>query len=508
MITLLEIYYEIYYEIYIIPKLKFNQELNDYGCDQEWEILTSKSYFRKNVAYYYTDLKIIRLGHIRHLNFTDHNNLLLSVQVNNNGISTNYSLANLKKIHIGYSHEYFFEYIEANFNFSFDLNINTRINIKVLDREFSTKNSIELIIKKYNENDNVKKHLMLCGKLGHSNDHIKYFDFWLKMMKISDYDKIILFNHTFNSDFNELILKYQGFIQIYQYNCLPNFLIYNNESFINFNNSLNKLMPFTAFFQSISLNECYLIYKDKYKFIAMFDFDELILPRVAYKNEIDESFYIHFDQYPDKIDPISKKSSKLIPYIDSLQSLSKLDNKVNIRFEMSNYLKHETMDTLFLELKNMIKLNLTKYTINQNKIFPSVQTKKSSSFIYIETEQDYKYAIHLYKMHKKYVEPFLEKYKNKINQSIPEMFNRFYCFTGFREGDKPLHKTIHYTNQTNVVKIHDPLYIKEEESIILSTKYGLLSHFREFYKRDFTNSSIQEIFFDFNYFHNYFKQFL
>ncbi len=80
----------------------------------------------------------------------------------------------------------------------------------------------------------------------------------------------------------------------------------------------------------------------------MFDFDELILPRVAYKNEINESFYIHFDQYPNKIDPVSKKSSKLIPYIDSLQSLSKLDNKVNIRFEMSNYLKHETMDTIFL----------------------------------------------------------------------------------------------------------------------------------------------------------------
>ena len=119
IITLLEIYYEIYYEIYIIPKLKFNQELNDYGCDQEWEILTNKSYFRKNIAYYYTDLKIIRLGHIRHLNFTDHNNLLLSVQVNNNGISTNYSLANLKKIHLGYTHDYFFEYIEANFNLSF-----------------------------------------------------------------------------------------------------------------------------------------------------------------------------------------------------------------------------------------------------------------------------------------------------------------------------------------------------------------------------------------------------
>ncbi len=123
------------------------------------------------------------------------------------------------------------------------------------------------------------RNIQCCGKLGHSNDHIEYFDFWLKMMNKSDYDKIILFNHTFNTDFNDLIPKYEGFIQIYQYNCLPNILIKNNESFINFNNSRNKLMPFTAFFQYVSLNECYLIKKDKYKYIEMFDFDELILPR-------------------------------------------------------------------------------------------------------------------------------------------------------------------------------------------------------------------------------------
>ena len=52
--ALFEVYYEIYYETYINPKLIFNQELNEYECDQEWEILTDKCYFRKNIAYYYT----------------------------------------------------------------------------------------------------------------------------------------------------------------------------------------------------------------------------------------------------------------------------------------------------------------------------------------------------------------------------------------------------------------------------------------------------------------------
>jgi hypothetical protein len=96
---------------------------------------------------------------------------------------------------------------------------------------------------------------------------------------------------------------------------------------MNFNDIKSQYL-LTLFFQIVSLNECYLIYKDKYKYISVFDFDELILPRVAYKNEINESFYIHFDQYPNEIDPISNKPSKLILYLDSLELISKLDKKV------------------------------------------------------------------------------------------------------------------------------------------------------------------------------------
>ena len=216
-----------------------------------------------------------------------------------------------------------------------------------------------------------------------------------------------------------------------QFNCLPNLLINNDKSFISFND-IKHLYFLTLFFQTFSLNECYLMYKDKYKYIAVFDFDELILPRVAYNNEINESFYIDFNQYPDKIDPISNKPSKLIPYLDSLELISKLDKKVNIRFEMSNYLKHETMDKIFLELENMFKLNLTKYTITQSKIFELDQRYSNdpifylNSYIFIETEQDYKYAKHLYEMHKKYIEPFLRKYHTEIKQSVPEIFNRFF----------------------------------------------------------------------------------
>ena len=413
--------------------LSKHNEINKYECDQEWEILNDKYYFRKNLAYYYTDLKIIRLGLVRHFDFN--NKLQLLIQVITNENTTNYKISNIKivDIYISFPYPYNFHYIEADFNLNIDSDKNTMINVYVFDKEISTKKSINLIIKKFNENDNIKKHSMLCGRISYSKDYIKYLDYWIKMIKLSGYDFIILFNHTYNSNVNKIYSKAENrkFIDMKQFNCLPNLLNNSNISFISFNDIKTETI-ITTFFQLISLNECYLMYKDKYKYIAVFDFDELILPRVAYNNEINESFYIDFNQYPDKIDPISNKPSKLIPYLDSLELISKLDKKVNIRFEMSNYLKHETMDKIFLELENMFKLNLTKYTITQSKIFELDQRYSNdpifylNSYIFIETEQDYKYAKHLYEMHKKYIEPFLRKYHTEIKQSVPEIFNRFF----------------------------------------------------------------------------------
>ncbi len=513
---LLKIFYEIFYKINI-AKID-NNVIYKFECNQEWEILTDKCYFRKNIAYYYSDLKKIKLGLVRHANFN--NKFRLSIQVIENGHINTFNISDIAIVKVySFPYPYIFEYIETDFDLNLDLSKNTTINVKVLDKEISTKNSIKLIIKKYNENDSVKKHSMFCGRIMYSNDYIKYLDYWIKMIKISGYDLITLFNHTYDSDFNKINSEAgnKNFSNIIQFNCIPNFLINNRKSFINLKD-LEKYDPsklkYSTFFLVVSINECYLMYKDKYKYIGVFDFDELILPRVAYNNEINESFYIHFDQYPDKIDPISNKPSKLIPYLDSLELITKLDKKVNIRFEMSNYLKHETMDKIFLELESMFKLNLTQYTINQSKIFELDQRfieehKHLYSYIFIETEQDYKYAKHLYEMHKNYIEPFLETNHNEIKQSVPEIFNRFYYFTAFTDlanGSMPKPKTIHYTSQTDLVDIHVPFTINFNDSINVPIKFGHLSHFRELYRRPFRNSSIQEIFFDFNYFNNYLKK--
>jgi hypothetical protein len=224
--------------------------------------------------------------------------------------------------------------------------------------------------------------------------------------------------------------------------------------------------------------------KDKYKYIAIYDFDELIFPRSPINSLINESLYISYE-----------RSKPLMPYFESLQVKKK---KYNMRFKMSVYLKHESMRILFTHLEKMFKQNLNTLYINQYEIFEKFEQSanfKKNYFITIETEQDYGNAKHLYKMHKKYIEPFLkENYVKILLSSIPDIFNRFY-YCGLY-----VIITVHYTNQKKVLEQHRPKGISMNESIIVPTSLGFVSHFREKYKRPFKNYSIQESLFDFNYF--------
>ena len=84
---------------------------------------------------------------------------------------------NIQIVHVNQENMIIFEYIEADFNLNLNINhINAKVSI--LNKEIS----INLIMKKYNEND--KKHSMLCGKVMYSNDYIKYFDYWIQMLKL------------------------------------------------------------------------------------------------------------------------------------------------------------------------------------------------------------------------------------------------------------------------------------------------------------------------------------
>jgi len=188
-------------------------ENSSYNCNNEWEQLNNQRlYFKKNIAFYHTDLSKIRLGLIRDANL----NLeyTLSVIIENKEEQQNYMLTNIRVIDFKPFHpdirtksnEVRLEYIDADLKIENKFN-NIQIKVKIIAENnktiSETKNSINLIIKTYNNNLNlIEKDSLICSSFyTHTPVNLeKSFEWWFEINKISGYDKIILYNHTFGSE--------------------------------------------------------------------------------------------------------------------------------------------------------------------------------------------------------------------------------------------------------------------------------------------------------------------
>jgi len=409
--------------VILLLKLYLNENLllaeKDDECNQEWEmLLANKCYFRKNIAYYYTDLNKIRLGQQRHVNFNNNKYKLLVQVTTNTKMVYNYNLTEIKIIQVDQYKSYIFEYIEADLNVIKNV-INIKVKISSILEQITTQNSINLIIKKFNHQNNEnmqQENSIICGKISYfSNDYIKNLEYWIKMNKLIGYDKILIFNHSIGTNFNDLFSRYKGFLDIIPFKCIPNLL--NNKN--------------------------------------------------------------HY------------------PYIqDILLKSNELDHVTSLTFKMSNYLQNETMNKIFFQIEKMINLNLKRCKINLNQIFTydekfSGNKISENSYLLIENDQDYNYAVHLYNKNKDFVEPLLKKNNSKLlSNDLPDLFNRFYYFTcdyttnnefSVKSIDKTIYNTLYYND---IVK--GTLYgTISNNSIIVAKEYGHLSHFRETYKRYF-----------------------
>jgi len=386
------------------------------------------------------------------------------------------------------------------------------------------KNPIDLVIKNFNPKDETKKHSLICAKSFYfPNSYINHFEFWIKMNKINGYDKISLFNNSLDTKFDSLFSKYKDFIDVHQFQCVPNFFSPSNKNrtFITFS-EIKYVLKIDAntihvHFEYLNFNECYLKYKDKYKYITIIDDDESIIPRISYKNELNESVYRKIDPYKEKIDKITQKSSKIVSYIDNLTQTLNNGKKTNLAFKMGFYFKHKTMEIIFNKIGQFLKsFNYTyfDFIIHVDLKEKCLTHKDLYLNLTIKNQDDFQYIKHLYEMHKKYIEPFLIKNKNLL-ENFDDAFNRFYYFTGKTSVSSIwLVKSIHNTLQTTELTTHYSM--NKVANKYVPKEYGHSCHFKTTYCAYFSMASlfvnrilpVKELYFDYNYFHIYFKPIL
>ncbi len=504
-------------------------------CEKEWVKVNDKIFFRRKLSFCYTDLKKIRIYFTKHKKYkinlkfeimSNHKSLILKMT------EIHFPHLDFKNYRVPYQHGY----LEADLDCLKMINSDHKdanLKINIFSSLFKTKIPINLETKIYNQEDALKNGSIICSKVFSFGDsRVKSFEWWIETSKISGYEKIVIFNNSLSEIYGKLFDRHNDFVQVIQYQCIPNLFTHlYDKSYFKFH-ELDKLFPtfrsrdkdaIYRHYEYTSNNECYLLNKEKYKFIAVFDNDEYILPRF---NNI---FNIIKFKEPNKMVErhncykINQFTPKLELYLQYINNDLNLTQKNTYFFQMNCQLKMQTMKIVFKELGKI----LDNYEIKINSIneqfdflinIKDLKDTDSLEFVQfghkpyldfnltINNKEDFIYAKYLYDSYINLIEPFLEK--NKFNlENVEETINRFYFILGDNLSYRNEMKTVHDTLKTTDLNWHLPNNAYSSK-VKVPNRLGHTSHFRLKYNTFWKTYPIKSLFFDFDYFTCYYLKIL
>ena len=313
-------------------------------------------------------------------------------------------------------------------------------------------------------------------------------------------------------------LKNKAFIEIIQFQCLPNFLNYSEgkryiKSFYEFAKVLAAYgfgpLEYSIHFEYVTLNECYLRNMDKYEYIIINDQDESVIPRrivnllkidnTKLNFELNQTAELFENNYQCADDLKDLKN-----YMNYLKNvLNEKNETIAFHFMMGMYLPQFFVVSFFKELSK----TLNNHSKNFDKTQFDVDYVKGLKFkIVIHEKIDFEYAKYLEKLYLTVIQPFMLRNTATL-ELMPDQFNRIFLFHG-KSTSWYAGKTIHNTQITTSLTTHYP--DNKTNILYIPMEYGYLSHFREdleWMAQHIPNKliSIRDFKFDINYFQCYYK---
>jgi hypothetical protein len=205
-------------------------------------------------------------------------------------------------------------------NIKFAIRIQTENNTIVSVSE--NKKRMPVHVKYFRKDDNFKMNATICSKLLYLKpEYIKTINWWIELNNMHGYDKLVIYNNSLPSQLDKMFARYSNFIEVIQFQCIPNFMDDNNrakpyiKSFYEFKN-VYKTDPlyYHMHFEFFTLNECYLQNMDKYVHVTVIDQDESIVPRRLSKfKKLTNDLDVNLDDL--KNDICSNSSPNIVTYL-------------------------------------------------------------------------------------------------------------------------------------------------------------------------------------------------
>ncbi len=488
-ITIIIIFSIIYLLIIKKNNKKYEVVLNkiktyDYN---EWIKLNTNCYLKRDASFYFLHQELIRLFFLAKTNLIGLANLNGSLLIKTN--KEEEKVIHFDKYSIQNHHE------QAGF-------VINSIDIKFKTDKLLT--SLRIRLNGLNEILNVKikdvykankKYACICSLPKElRNQDYKLMHFWFEFNQMIGFDKIFIYNNSIenNVNFNDLFEKYSKLIELKHIKYYPMFQT----------NLTSQLQTGHKWlFEAFIVSECYLDNIDLYENIFVIDQDELLIPRkfksvypIDYNKKFNKTLNIDY--------PVQK--TDINNFIDLLRDTFVVNSKTkSLHFKMAFYFQHSLVKQMFAQFNNLLLTNtkldyLHQITIENNDLSFTINTK-----------QQYEYLKYLVDQYKKIYEPFFEKNLDFIEKHMPESYSRFYFLSGsfvYRYFGKTFHNV---QSNPSYLSCHHP---KDGLFLEMKTNYAHVSHFRNSYENYFVNSffqdrniSIDQLFFDYNYFYSYFQ---
>ena len=522
-------------------------ENNQTYCEksQEWSDINAELFIRRKTANYFIDRKTLlvftmcRTSWIQNFTFTfhvsiyTHKKLISNKKYNHvrsdpflslNGyedysMSVGLDLEELIFNDNGSQTKLEASHVEIKFLIEMH-NKNTNISMK--------SNSINANIRNFRKTFETKSTVICTEPLFLENKDYHDFEFWIKLNKRIGYEKIVIFNNSIpNNDlFNDLFERNKHFVDVIQFNCLPNFIKKEGDKYLRKYNEflVGEWSIHTIFFMgfdAMANNECFYRYSDRAKLILVQDNDETFIPPKLINLETSQKVVEFLTKNPyfnnKNFNTIKQlqdsylsekfcKPNYVSSYLEKMFVRENLSQDHSIHFPQVVMGKLDLVDLIFEQIDGIHEnSNISNYPIkvkikqNYNDSDANFQNKDYGSdfTLLIRNFDEFKYAINMNYIYKNLIKPFISQNKRKLDQ-ISEQFRRFYYFNG---EIKPVGYVGKSMGNPDAATFVTPHYSNGKT---FTSQDDYLSHFRNRYALNRGEVPITSINVDLNYFICYF----
>jgi hypothetical protein len=541
----------------------------------EWEAMGQRAFAKRAGVFYFIDADFLRILMVRRnevINF-----FLFTVDVRI--LKDNEQVAFMENVatnvrDIIASNGYKASFLDAQLNLTavgVKINASSSDEIKRFTFQVSvfdqidnsrTKRHLTAMLKNLESDFSAKKSSLLCLRCYLVNRPNEPFDFvslkwWVEINKKANYDKVELCDHGMSQDFRfeRFFNKHRDFLILNRLDCLPNLEAkselserkYITASMLKANGQFSS--DSWDIFHHIFQNECYMQHMDAYRFVAILDMDEVVIPKMTRPVFTHNDHVAHFaslatnrtdfsvakavnlqcDRYdqPTVINKSTSGGSIMDFYLRDIINASNSSISVpqplhfTHGYPIGDYLAIQLFDGLEKAVKKIKHSNRVNISI---KVIDNKRPTGRFSFKFtIQSDHELNYALGILKAYRTIIQPFLRTNKALLKKCAALDFSRFFVLNGdmnnFQNG-KTLADTritfdlsIHYTESiyerdraTNrpVIKFNK----RGERLLVFPSNIAHMSHFRTFQKFSYKSVSIESLFLDLNYMNCYFMPLL